>query len=151
MGRRTTRGGRLPCTQDIQVGSIPTRSTRSAKAEPPSGGVFIYRNKMTIYIQDGNFFINKTTKEVLIAQIVQDHKAKIVNAEITVFQFVCLISIFFLCASDFYLREKYGFTFACLWSGGVTVPSMIKNSYQEIKQFKKEISDIESVLKEHND
>jgi hypothetical protein len=28
LGRRTTRGGRLLCKQDSQVGSIPTRSTR---------------------------------------------------------------------------------------------------------------------------
>ena len=28
LGRRTTRGGRLLCKQDSQVGSIPTRSTK---------------------------------------------------------------------------------------------------------------------------
>ena len=29
LGRRTTRGGRLLCKQDSQVGSIPTRSTNT--------------------------------------------------------------------------------------------------------------------------
>ena len=31
MGRRTTWGGRHTCNVDVQVGSIPTRSTKSLK------------------------------------------------------------------------------------------------------------------------
>ena len=106
---------------------------------------------MTIWIQNGDFFISKTTKEILIAQILQDHKYKITEGQTTVFQLACLISVFFLCALDFYFREKYGFAFVCLLSGGITLPTMIKKTFQEIKQLKKEISDVELLLKEQND
>lgn len=53
MGSGTARGGRLPCKQDIQVGSIPTGSTvkLTRGCKPSVAEVFLefYRLRKTRY------------------------------------------------------------------------------------------------------